>query len=210
MYKLYAGKGAGSAAIEALLLELKAKHERIDVVKEGSRNPDWFFKINPRGEIPTLELPDGQVMTESAAIMIYLADQFPDAGLAPATTSPQRAAYLRWMVYFAANAYTSDLRMYYPERFSINAGHADDIKAKAIIDLNRDFDVFVSDMGKGPFITGDKMSAADIYAAMLICWSEDVQALLKRQPSLARYYAAVTANPSVRAVWARNELYLAA
>jgi glutathione S-transferase len=114
------------------------------------------------------------------------------------------------MVYFAANAYTSDLRMYYPERFSINAGHADDIKAKAIIDLNRDFDVFVSDMGKGPFITGDKMSAADIYAAMLICWSEDVQALLKRQPSLARYYAAVTANPSVRAVWARNELYLAA
>lgn len=208
MYKLYARKGAGSVAVEALLETLKANHQVIDVPKEDGRSPAWFDKINPRGEVPALELPEGEIMTESAAIMIYLADQFPHADLAPAVSSPQRAAYLRWMVYFATTAYTSDLRMYYPDRYSTDSAHAEAIKAKAIIDLNRDFDVFVQELGQGPFIAGDKISAADIYAAMLVSWSEDVEALLKRLPALARYYAAVTNHPSVRAVWLRHESFL--
>ncbi len=208
MYKLYARTGAGSAAVEALLLALNVRHERIDLTKENGFNPTWFTKINPRGEVPALELPDGRIMTESAAIMIYLADLFADAGLAPAVTAPERVPYLRWMVYGAAAPYATDLRMYYPERYSTDTSHAAAIKAKAIIDLNRDLDVFASEMGQGPFITGEKISAADIYAAMLISWSEDAEALLKRLPKLATYYELVTRNESVRAAWTRNELYL--
>jgi glutathione S-transferase len=205
MYKLYARTGAGSAAVEALLTVLAVRHEIVDVKKnpDGS-TPDWFKTINPRGEVPTLELPDATLMTESAAMMIHLADAHPQAGLAPAVGTAARAQFLRWLVYMATAPYTSDLRMYYPDRYSTDATHADAIKAKAIIDLARDFDIFASEMGKRPFILGDQISAADIYVAMLLTWSNDVDALFSTHPKLKRLYDAVAAVPAVRLVWDRN------
>jgi glutathione S-transferase len=205
MYKLYARRNSGSAAVEALLAVLAVSHELIEVPKDDTGlPPDWFDQINPRREVPALELPDGSVMTESAAIMIHLADAHPEAGLAPAVGTAARAQYLRWMVYMAAAPYTSDLRMYYPHRYSTDAAHADAIKQKAIIDLARDFDVFADEMGDGPFILGDVMSAADFYAAMLLTWSNDVDALFAKQPKLKRLYEAVSAHAEIRRVWDRN------
>ncbi len=205
MYKLYARKGAGSSAVEALLAVLGVAHERVDVEKnEDGSPPEWFMAINPRGEIPALALPDGSVMTESAAMMIHLVDAHPAANLAPAVGTSQRAQYLRWMVYLAAAPYTSDLRMYYATRYSTDPSHADGIKAKAIIDLARDFEVFDAEMGKGPFVLGNKISAADIYAAMLLTWSDDVDALFAKHPKLKQLYDSVSAVPAVRSVWDRN------
>lgn len=207
MYKLYARKSSGSAAVEALLAVLGIPYELIELPKDDAGNaPDWYAAINPRKEVPALELPDGSVMTESAAIMLHLADAHPEAGLAPAVGTSARAQYLRMMVYFAASPYSSDLRMYYPERYSTDAAHAPAIKAKAIIDLARDFDVFAHEMGEGPFILGNTMSAADIYAAMLFTWSNDVEGLLKKHPKLKRLYDGVSAHADVRQVWDRNEM----
>jgi glutathione S-transferase len=207
MYKLYARKGAGSAAVEALLAVLGVAHEIVDVKKNGDGSPpDWFKAINLRGEIPALQMPDGSLMTESAAMMIHLADAHPEAGLAPAVGTSARAQYLRWLLYMASATYTSDLRMYYAQRYSIDPSHADGIKAKAIIDLARDFDIFAAEMGPGPFVLGDKISAADIYVAMLLTWSNDMDALFARQPKLKRLYDAVAAIPAVRIVWDRNEM----
>jgi glutathione S-transferase len=205
VYKLYARKNTGSAAVEALLAVLGVEHELIDVPKDDAGEaPEWYAAINARREVPTLGLPDGSVMTESAAMMMHLADAHPEAGLSPAVGTAARAQYLRWMVYMAAAPYASDLRMYYPERYSTDAGHADAIKQKAIIDLARDFDVFARDMGQGPFILGPQISAADIYAAMLLTWSNDVDALFAEQPKLWRLYEGVAANAVVRRVWDRN------
>lgn len=200
MYKLYARENTGSAAVEALLAVLNVKYELVAVPKTS----DWYPKINPRGEVPTLGLPDGSVMTESAAIMIHLADAHPEAGMAPAVGTSARAQYLRWMIYMSAAPYTSDLRMYYPERYSGDVAHAEAIKQKAIMDLGRDFDVFADRMGEGPFILGKMMSAADIYAAMLLSWSNDVDGLFAKQPKLQRLYDGVAANAVVRKVWDRN------
>jgi glutathione S-transferase len=205
MYKLYARKNSGSAAVEALLAVLGVDHELIDVKKEADGSaPSWYRAINPRGEVPGFELPDKSFMTESAAMMIHLADAHPQAGLAPAVGAPARAQYLRWMIYLAAAPYNSDLRMYYPARYSTDPAHASAIKAKAIIDLARDFDVFANQLGEGPFILGQTMSAADIYAAMLFTWSDDVAGLFARQPKLKRLYDAVAAVPAIQKVWDRN------
>jgi len=207
MFKLYARPGAGSAAVEALLALTGAKHEVINATRlpDGSP-PPLLLAVNPRGEVPALQLPDDSVMTESAAMMIYLADLFPDAGLAPPVTAPQRPHYLRALLYLATTAYMSDLRMYYPARYSGTPSHAPAIKEQAIADLDHDFDLFADLMGKGPFVLGAAMSAADLYAAMLLSWSPDVPGLFARQAKLKRLYDAVAANPQVRKVWDQNKM----
>ena len=205
MYKLYARKGAGSAAVEALLALLGVSSEIIDVPKtETGAAPDWFLALNPRGEVPALHLPDGSVMTESAAMMIYLADAHGAAGFAPGLATAERAQYLRWLVYMAAAAYPSDLRLFYPERYSTDPAHAAAIKAKASLDLAYDFKVFAHEMGQGPFVLGNKMSAADLYVAMLLSWSDNVEGLFAKHGTLKRLYDAVVGNAAVRKVWDRN------
>jgi glutathione S-transferase len=207
MFTLYGRKASGSAAVEALLAVLKASHSLEEVSKtEDGLCPAWFLSLNPRGLVPVLKLPDDSVMTESAAMMIHLADCFPEAGLAPPVGTAARAQYLRWMIYAATTLYMTDLRLYYPDRYSADISHADAVKAKAILDLNAEFDVLTAALGDEPFILGEKMSAADIYAAMIISWSEDVQALLNRQHKLRRLYDAVSANPVIRAVWDRHDM----
>lgn len=205
MYTLFARPGAGSAAVEALLAVLNVPHTVKDMPKaaDGGPGPE-LLAVNPRGEVPALRLPDDSIMTESAAMMIHLADGHPEAGLAPAPGTAARAQYLRWMIYLAAAAYPTDLRLYYPDRYSTDPAHAPAVKAKAVIDLNRDFDVLANGMGDGPFILGKAMSAVDIYAAMLVSWSDDMLALCVRHPKLQSLYAAVVQHPAIRKVWDRN------
>jgi glutathione S-transferase len=207
MFKLYARPNAGSAAVEALLAECGAAFEIIDILREPDGTvPRSFLQINPRGEVPTLRLADNSIMTESAAMMIYLADLHPAAGLAPSATSPLRPRYLRWMLYFATGVYMADLRMYYPARHSTDAGHADAIKAKAIEDMERDYDIFAEALGEGPFILGQSMSAVDIYAAMLVSWAPDVSKLFARHASIKHLYELVKARPLIAKAWVRNKM----
>jgi glutathione S-transferase len=206
-YKLYARTSAGSAAVEALLAVANLPHSIVDVPREADGSiPSWFRAINSRGEVPALAMPDGSLMTESAAMMIYLADVASHTGLAPGITSPLRPSYLRWMVYLATAPYTTDLRLYYPERYSTDVSHAPQIKTKAESDYARDMDYLAASLGKGPFILGDRISAADIYAAMLMSWAPDFGALMKRQPRLREIYDAVSANAAIRKVWDRNDM----
>jgi glutathione S-transferase len=102
--------GSESAVVEALLEEAGTDYEVI-AVERGTAGPEGFSRISPLGQVPALVLPDGTAMTESAAIAIYLADLYPKIRLAPPHGSPQRATYLRWMIYLAANIYMSNLRI---------------------------------------------------------------------------------------------------
>ncbi len=151
MFTLYSRPGSGSAAVEALFAELGVAFQLVDLPRssDGSPSPE-VTALNPRGEVPILRLSDDTLMTESAAMMIYLADLHPKAALAPAFAAPERAAYLRWMLYFASAVYMSDLRYFYPARYSVDAAHADAIKAKAAEHMDRDFAIFADALGQGP------------------------------------------------------------
>ena len=205
MFTLYARSGSGSAAVEAVLAECGANYKLVEVPRSGQGFED-YLTINPRGEVPSLRLPDDSLMTESAAIIIYLADIYPQAGLAPALNSSLRATYLRWMLYFASAVYMADLRFFYPARHSTDASAEAGIKAKAEIDLNRDFDIFAKALGQGPYILGEVFSAADIYAAMLISWAPDIKALFERFPNVEKHYALVAARPKITPIWETNSM----
>src|SRR5260221_2420148 len=142
MFKLFARPGAGSAAIEAMLHATAQDFtiEDVERLPDGSIPAD-FYLISPRGEVPTLILPDDTMMTESAAIMIYLADSFPSVGLAPSITSSLRPRFLRWMLFLATTIYPGDLHFLYPLHYTTDQTGTFGIKEKAAQVMTRDFEI---------------------------------------------------------------------
>jgi glutathione S-transferase len=105
-YHLIASKACGSMIVEAALALAKLPHEveMIPYVEPGPQR-DRLLALNPLGQVPTLVLPDGRAMTESAAIILHLADQAPQAGLIPAAKDPARPMFLRWLEFIVAAIY---------------------------------------------------------------------------------------------------------
>src|SRR5258708_35634695 len=117
MYKLYGRPGSGSLAVQVALEEVGARYERIWVGREASDVAE-FRVINPAGRVPALMLPDGTVMFESAAMLLHLAQSYPQSPLAPQPGTTRHAMFLQWMVFLSANVYEAALRIYYSQRYS--------------------------------------------------------------------------------------------
>jgi glutathione S-transferase len=205
MYTLYGRKGSGSFVVEAMLAETGQPCKFIDASPTADGKPHaGLLKLNPLGQVPTLVLPDKTVMTESAAMVIYLGDRHAKAGLAPARKSKQRAAYLRWLTFMSANIYPSDLRLYYAERYSIDPNAAAGIKAAAVSALEREWAILAKALGKGPWLLGRKFSAADIYAAMLSTWNPDLPAFYAKHPNVKALCDRVKARKKIGPIWEAN------
>src|SRR5262245_27627047 len=105
-YHLIASKATGSMIVEAALALSKLPYdvEMIPYVEPGPQR-DRLLSLNPLGQVPTLLLPDGRVMTESAAIILHLADEVPDANLIPPPNDPARPMFLRGLAFIVAAIY---------------------------------------------------------------------------------------------------------
>ncbi len=205
-YTLYASPGTGSVVCEAILALSGLPHARVDVqVNKEGPDPE-LISVNPLGQVPVLKLPNGEVMTESAAITLYLADLVPEAGLAPLPDSPLRPRYLRWMAFLSSAVYPSELRKFYPERYTTDPGGARAVRDAAVTRLTREFAMLAASLGNGPFFLGDTMTAVDIYAGMLLAWEENQEGLREIFPGLGQLCDAVTRDPVIRQIWIRNEL----
>ena len=206
MYKLYSRAGSGSIVVEAVLEYLGADYQLIDVKRvENGKTPAALLAVNPLGQVPVLLLPDNSIMTESAAMVIYLADLFPAAKLAPAVSSPLRGPYLRWLTYLATNIYMTGLLVYYSERYSTEPAHAPAVKAAAVTHMAREWQIFADALGDGPFMFGKEMTAVDVYVAMLADWNADVPAFFAKHANVKRLYDRVLQVPAFKKVWTRNE-----
>lgn len=202
-FVLYGREGSGSAVCEAVLALTSLPHQLVECPKnEDGTTPYELLALNPLGQVPTMVMPDQSIMTESAAICIYLADL--GGTLAPKPDDALRAQYLRWMVYLSANNYMTDLRFYYADRFSVDETHADGIKTAAAKRKEFEWDVIAAFLGSKPFLLGDTLSAADIYAAMLICWIEDRDAFFARHANVAALYTNVMSEPKIKEIWLRH------
>jgi len=203
-YTLYGRPGSGSSCVEAMLALTGANHAIVDIGKADTQAQDRLKALNPLGQVPTLVLPSGETMTESAAILIHLADLVPAKKLAPPIGDPARALFLRLMVYLSANLYMSFLRYYYPDRYTADPTGAAAVKAAAAARIDYEWDVFAGLLAPGRFALGEEMSVVDLYAAMLIDWSADSAALVARQPRLGAIADGVASSPAVAPVWKRN------
>ena len=105
--KLYGAEGSGSVAVEATLTLLGVPYTLVEGAtwaEETAR--ERVAPANPMRQVPTMLLPSGEVLTESAAILIYLADAHPQVALAPLQSDATRAQYLRWMLYVSSAIYS--------------------------------------------------------------------------------------------------------
>jgi glutathione S-transferase len=190
------------------MLELAKAPYEVEIIERSPNGevPESLARLNPLGQVPVLRLPDGEIMTESAAMALYLGDEYPEANLAPAPGSPDRAAYLRWLVYLATNIYMTGLAAYYPDRYTSDQNGGKSVKSAALARMAKEWEIYAEALGDKPYILGDKMSAADIYAAMQATWNFDVPAFFKKHPNLRTMYNRVTAHPAIAKVWSRNEM----
>jgi glutathione S-transferase/GST-like protein len=209
MYRLFWAPNTGAFAPQIILEEVAADYELevLDYDAHEETESD-FLAVNPRGQIPALVLPDGTVITESAAMVLHIADAHPEKNLLPPLGSIRRARIYRWLFYAVANLYESYLRFNYSDRFADEASATALVKRTAQIDINQYWDLLEKDMqdnqSKGPYLLGDQYSVIDPYLLMLIGWHESPEILLERCPNLARLFNAVCKRPSVRKVWVEN------
>lgn len=202
MYTLYWRAGTAAFAPQAMLEEIGAPYEKVHIREtDAAQTSEEFRAVNPLGQVPALVLPDGTVMTESAAMTIYLADLKPELGLAPAPDDPARAVYLRWMVFMAAKLYQTFRHIYHTDAYTDDPTHIPVIKTTALTELERDWAVLEDALSPGPYLLSERFSAADIYLAMFPDWHLDPAGLLERFPAIARLHAKVLARPAVARVY---------
>ncbi|MFT5220688.1 MAG: glutathione S-transferase [Planctomycetota bacterium] len=205
MYKLFWAPNSGAFAPQILLEEAGAKYElvKLDLDQGDQHNAD-FLAINPRGQVPALQLDDGSILTESAAIMIHLADCHADAGLLPPAGSSQRAQVYRWLIFAVANIYEADLRVFYSDLYTSDSNCVESIKQRGREDLDAAWDLLETELGKGPYLLGDRYSIIDPYLLMLTGWHEQPAQLMARCPGLARLCESVKARKAVQLIWSQN------
>jgi len=194
-YQLYGRRNAGSLAPQILLEELGVPYEILWFGKTAA-DLEALRRVNPAAKIPSLVLPDGTAVAESAAILVHLSEAHPQAGFAPPVGSSDHARFLQWMVYLSANLYEAVLRYYYAERYSTGgAAAAPAIKAQALIDYGAHLGRIHAELG--PYVLGERLSAADPYLHMLASWyPEDEAPLATRLPRLAQHAALMRRRPA--------------
>lgn len=173
-----------------MLEEVGAPYEAVVLPfdETGTRGAD-FLAINPMGKLPTIR-HDGHVVTEAAAICAYLADAFPDAGLAPHPA--RRSAYYRWL-FFAAGcvepAITARaLKLEPTSETSSTVGYGS-------VDMT--IDVFEEAVSGKPWIAGDEFSAADVYVGSQVLWGLAFGTLEKR-PAFEDYAGRLSARDAYK------------
>lgn len=162
-------------------------------------------KINPLAQIPTLVLPDGTVMTESAAMTLWLADHAGSTDLVPGPADPERAAFLRWLIFIVANIYPTYTYADDPRRFVAVEGAQAPFKAAVNAYAQRLYGI-MEDAAVGPWFLGERLSAIDVYLGMLTLWRPGARWFARHTPKLTAAAEAIRAHPRVAEAFARNHV----
>lgn len=203
MLTLLAHPGFGSALIEAQLdlYGVPYARELLDNPFESAAARARILALNPTGQLPTLLLPSGEVMTESAAITLHLADLTRSEALVPGPAAPERAAFLRWLVFVVAQLYPGFAYADNPQLF-VPEGQA---AFRAAVHAHREGRLRVWGEAAGaPWFLGERFSALDLYAATMTRWTPRRAWFAQHTPKLAAIAQRVDAMPELAAWRERN------
>ena len=206
MYALYYYPGNASLLPHMALREAGVPFELrlVDRAQDAQNSPE-YLRLNPNGQIPVLVQGD-LVLFEAAAITLHLADQHPEATLASPPGTPERAQFYKWMVHLTNTPQAEYMVWFYPWRHVADPAAADAVKQAAGERLDRMFDVIAGQLGDGPWLLGERFSAADLFLLMLVRWGRAMPRPPRDLPQLAGHARRVLARPAVQATFAAEGL----
>ncbi|MCD0419983.1 glutathione S-transferase family protein [Rubrivivax sp. JA1024] len=175
-----------------LLEELGAPYDlHVLNMKAGEQRQPAYLAVNPLGKVPAIRSGDALV-TEQVAITIYLADLFPQAGLAPTLDDPLRGPYLRWIAY-----YGSSFEPAVVDRFMQREPAP--ITMSPYADYDTMLGALEAQLARGPYLLGDRFTAADVLWGMALDWTMNF-GLVPKNDVFVRYAESITARPAFQRV----------
>jgi GST-like protein len=202
---VYGALGSGSVPVEAAMnligLDFEvvegATWEHDEAVLERVRT------VNPLVQIPAVVLPGGEILTESGAILVWLADNHPAAGLAPPVGHPLRGQFLRWMTFIPASIYSLFWVRDVPARLAGPDAEAQArvklATAERIADCWRVMDSQIAPAGE--YLLGDQISVLDLYVTVVSRWGPGRNRFYREAPKMSPIVRRVDANPRLKAFW---------
>jgi len=200
MLTLYGAKGSGAAAVECALRIARARFKWVEAASwEPGPGLKKLKKVNPLAQIPTLVLDDGSVMTESAAILIWLGLRHPESDLLPR----DNAQAIRGLTFIAANCYAAIGVIDYPERFCADFDKAtgERIRAGTKARLHQYWDMFADQF---VLFKEDRLGALEILAAVVSRWSGARTHVKTSRPRFHGLLENVEADPRIARVFERH------
>jgi GST-like protein len=199
---IYGAPATGSVPIEAALTLLDLPYALVE--GESDRRYDVTGPLNPLRQIPTLVLPGGEVMTESAAMLIWLADRYPEGRLAPPPLHRRRAAYLRWMIFVSSAIYALAWVRNDPLRLVSDEAQSPLIQQRIAERRVQCWRAMDEQINPGQYILGDELSVLDLYVTVISRWSPRRTAFYAAAPRMAEIVRRVDAEPRLAEFWTKR------
>jgi len=191
--KLYYSPGACSLSPHIVASEagIPLELEKVDLASHKTESGQDFTTINPKGYVPALRLDDGSVLTEGPAIVQYLADQKPAAGLIPAAGTMERYRVQEWLTFIGTELHKSFGTLF-------NKASGDDAKQTAKAAIAKRLSYLNDQLANRQYLLGNNFSVADAYAFTIVNWTNFVGIDLKPYPNVVAYMSRVGARPKVQ------------
>jgi len=192
--KLYFAPGACSLSPHIVLQEagIAAEVEQVDNREKKTKSGKDYWTINPKGQVPALQLDSGEILTEGPVIVQYLADQKPGTGLVPAAGTIERYRVQEWL-----NFITSELHKSFGPIFRPTTPDA--YKAISKENIGKRFDWLDKQLAGRPYLMGDRFTVADAYLFTVLRWSSRIEIDVAKWLNLQAYMDRVGARPKVQA-----------
>ncbi|WP_324260490.1 glutathione transferase GstA [Altererythrobacter sp. H2] len=192
--QLFISPGACSLAPHIALREAGAVFEavKVDLATRKTEAGDDFLAVNPSGKVPALTLDNGQSLTENPAILLYIADQNPKVGLAPAEGSFERYQLLSRLSFLGSEFHKAFVPLFAP-------GASDEAKAAAAVAVENHLAALDKELTGRDHFAGDSFSVADIYLFVMLGWPGHVGIDMSAYPALGAYAGKIAQRPAVGA-----------
>ena len=191
--KLYYSPGAGSMAPHIVAMEAghKLDYVKVDIPNKKTEGGDDYWKVNFKGYVPTLELDNGEMLTEVGVICQYLSDQKPESGLAPKAGTIERYRLMEWLNFVAAEVHKQLGALFNPK-------YTPEMKEVQLAVIGRRLKPLEEKLAdKRQYLMGDKFSAADAYLYTVLRWTGKLGVDLTQWPNIKAYFERVGKRPKV-------------
>jgi glutathione S-transferase len=193
---LYYSPQSRATGARVLLEELGAPYDlHVLNMKAGEQRKDAYLAINPLGKVPAIRHGDALV-TEQVAIYIYLSDLFPQAGLTPALNDPRRGPYLRWTAYYGSSFEPAVIDHFMKREPA-------PMTQSPYADYDTMLGALEAQLAKGPYLFGDKITAADILWGIAFNWTMTF-GIVPKKDVFVRYAERITSRPAYQRVTAED------